>query len=58
MRNNMSLKDTDVRTPGNQAIAKKFKLSLAKVRQLVKVGADHEKEHNTNLAKEIGRAHV
>ena len=60
MRNNMSLKDTDVRTPGNQAIAKKFKLSLAKVRQLVKVGADHEKEHNTNLAKakEVARDHI
>ena len=48
----MSLKDTDVRTPGDVAIAKKFKLSLAKVRSLVSQGAKHEKEHK------IGRAHV
>ena len=56
----MSLKDTDVRTPGEAAIAKKFKLSLAKVRQLVDVGAKHEKEHNTNLAKakEVARDHI
>ena len=56
----MSLKDTDVKTPGDEAIAKKFKLSLAKVRQLVKQGAKHEKEHNTNLekAKEVARDHI
>jgi len=56
----MSLKDTDVRTPGDKAIAKKFKLSLAKVRKLVDKGADHEKEHNTNLAKakEVARDHI
>lgn len=56
----MSLKDTDVRTPGDAAIAKKFKLSLAKVRKLVDVGAKHEKEHNTNLAKakEVARDHI
>jgi hypothetical protein len=56
----MSLKDTDVKTPGDETIAKKFKLSLAKVRQLVKVGAEHEKEHNTNLAKakEVARDHI
>jgi hypothetical protein len=56
----MSLKDTDVRTPGDSAIAKKFKLSLAKVRKLVDVGAKHEKEHNTNLAKakEVARDHI
>lgn len=56
----MSLKDTDVKTPGESAIAKKFKLSLTKVRKLVKVGAEHEKEHNTNLAKakEVARDHI
>ena len=56
----MSLKDTDVRTPGDAAIAKKFKLSLAKVRSLVSQGAKHEKEHNTNLAKakEVARDHI
>jgi Domain of unknown function (DUF6321) len=56
----MSLKDTDVRTPGDKAIAKKFKLSLARVRSLVKQGANHEKEHNTNLAKakEVARDHI
>ena len=56
----MSLKDTDVRTPGDKAIAKKFKLSLAKVRSLVKQGAEHEKEHNTNLAKaeQVARDHI
>ena len=56
----MSLKDTDVRTPGDEAIAKKFKLSLARVRQLVKQGAEHEKEHNTNLekAKQVARDHI
>lgn len=56
----MSLKDTDVRTPGDAAIAKKFNLSLARVRQLVKQGAKHEKEHNTNLAKaeEVARDHI
>ena len=56
----MSLKDTDVRTPGDAAIAKKFKLSLAKVRNLVSQGAKHEKEHNTDLAKakEVARDHI
>ena len=56
----MSLKDTDVKTPGEKAIAKKFKLSLAKVRQLVKVGAKHEKEHNTNQSKaeQVARDHI
>jgi len=56
----MSLKDTDVRTMGNEAIAKKFKLSLARVRQLVAVGAKHEKEHNTNQkkAEEVARDHI
>lgn len=56
----MSLKKTDVKTPGDEAIAKKFKLSLEKVRALVKVGADHEKEHNTNLekAKQVARDHI
>ena len=56
----MSLKDTDVRTLGDAAIAKKFKLSLAKVRSLVNQGAKHEKEHNTNLAKakEVARDHI
>ena len=56
----MSLKDTDVRTPGEAAIAKKFKLSLAKVRQLIKVGAKHEKEHNNNQSKaeQVARDHI
>ena len=56
----MSLKNTDVRTPGLNAIAKKFKLSLARVRQLVDQGAKHEKEHNTNLskAKQVARDHI
>ena len=56
----MSLKDTDVRTPGNAAIAKKWKLSLTKVRHLVAQGAKHEKEHNTNEAKaeEVARDHI
>jgi hypothetical protein len=56
----MSLKDTDVRTLGDKAIAKKFKLSLARVRKLVDAGAKHEKEHNTNLAKakEVARDHI
>ena len=56
----MSLKDTDVKTLGDKAIAKKFKLSLAKVRQLVKAGAEHEKEHNTNQkkAEEVARDHI
>ena len=56
----MSLKDTDVKTPGDNTIAKKFKLSLAKVRKLVDVGAKHEKEHNTNLAKakQVARDHI
>lgn len=56
----MSLKDTDVRTPGDVAIAKKFKLSLARVRQLIDQGAKHEKEHNTDLskAKQVARDHI
>jgi len=56
----MSLKNTDVRTPGLNAIAKKFKLSLARVRQLVDQGAKHEKEHNTDLskAKQVARDHI
>jgi len=56
----LSLKDTDVKTPGNAAIAKKFKLSLARVRQLVADGAKHEKEHNTDQAKaeEVARDHI
>jgi hypothetical protein len=56
----MSLKDTDVRTPGDAAIAKKWKLSLSKVRQLVKQGAEHEKEHNSAewKAEEVARDHI
>lgn len=56
----MSIKDTDVKTPGEATIAKKFKLSVKKVRQLVDVGAKHEKEHNTNLekAKQVARDHI
>lgn len=56
----MSFKDTDVKTPGEATIAKKFKLPVAKVKQLVKVGAEHEKEHNTNIekAKQVARDHI
>lgn len=56
----MSLKDTDVKTPGEKSIAKKFKLSLSKVRKLVDVGAKHEKEHNTDIAKakQVARDHI
>ena len=56
----MSLKDTDVRTPGDKEIAKKFKISLARVRSLVKDGAKHEKEHNTDQkkAEQVARDHI
>jgi len=56
----LSLKDSDVRTPGEKDISKKFKLSLGKVRQLIKQGAKHEKEHNTNQkkAEEVARDHI
>lgn len=56
----MSLKDTDVKTPGNKAIAKKWKLSSSEVNKLVKQGANHEKEHNTNIekAKQVARDHI
>lgn len=56
----MSLKDTDIKTPGDKSIAKKWKLPLSKVKQLVDRGADHEKEHNTNRekAKQVARDHI
>jgi hypothetical protein len=56
----LSLKNSDVRTPGEKDISKKFKLSLGKVRQLIKQGAKHEKEHNTNQkkAEEVARDHI
>ena len=56
----MSLRNTDVRTPGIAAIAKKWKLSIAKVSVLVKQGAQHEKEHNTDerKAEQVARDHI
>ncbi|NDB60644.1 hypothetical protein EB001_19680 [bacterium] len=56
----MSLRNTDVRTPGIAAIAKKFNLPIAKVMLLVKQGAKHEKEHNTDekKAEQVARDHI
>lgn len=56
----MSLRNTDVRTPGITAIAKKFNLPVAKVVLLVKQGAKHEKEHNTDESKaeQVARDHI
>jgi hypothetical protein len=56
----MSLKDTDVRTPGIASIARKWKLPVAEVARLVAQGAKHEKEHNTNQSKaeEVARDHI
>jgi hypothetical protein len=51
---------TDIRTPGNKAIAKKWGLSSKKVKDLVKRGAKHEQEHDTdmNKAAETARDHI
>ena len=56
----MSLKNTDVRTPGLSAIAKKWNLSIAKVAKLVEIGAKTEFEHNKNLSKarQVARDHI
>jgi hypothetical protein len=56
----LSLRNTDVRTPGIAAIAKKFNLPIAKVMFLVKQGAKHEKEHNTDekKAEQVARDHI
>ena len=56
----MSLKNTDVRTPGISDIAKKFNLPIAKVVRLVNIGAKTEFEHNKNLskAKQVARDHI
>lgn len=56
----MSLRNTDVKTPGIAAIAKKFNLPVAKVMLLVKQGAQHEKEHNTDESKaeQVARDHI
>jgi len=56
----MSLKNTDVKTPGISTIAKKFNLPVAKVVRLVNIGAKTEFEHNKNLAKakQVARDHI
>lgn len=56
----MSLKNTDVRTPGIAAIAKKWNLPVAHVARLVDIGAKTEHEHNKNLSKarQVARDHI
>jgi hypothetical protein len=56
----MSLKKTDVRTPGIAAIAKKWNISVAKVSELVNIGAKVEFEHNKNInkARQVARDHI
>lgn len=56
----MSHKSTDVRTPGLVAIAKKWKLPVAKVMELVNQGAEVEKEHNKSIikARQVARDHI
>lgn len=51
---------TNVRTPSNKTIAKKWNLSPKKVASLVKRGAEHEQEHDTDLTKasETARDHI
>jgi hypothetical protein len=53
-------KSIDVKTPGYAAIAKKWKLPVAKVISLVDDGAKVEKEHVKDLskAKQIARDHI
>ena len=56
----MSLKDTDVRTPGAQSIARKWNLPLAKVYALISQGSKVELEHNKDVAKakQVARDHI
>ena len=56
----MSLRNTDVRTPGLAAIAKKWNLPVAHVAKLVEIGAKTEFEHNKNIAKarQVARDHI
>jgi len=56
----MSLRNTDVRTPGLAAIAKKWKLPVAHIAKLVEIGAKTEFEHNKNLSKarQVARDHI
>ncbi len=56
----MSLKNTDVRTPGIAAIAKKWNLPVAHVVKLVNIGAKTEYEHNKNISKarQVARDHI
>ena len=56
----MSLRNTDVRTPGLAAIAKKWNLPVAHVAKLVEIGAKTEFEHNKNLdkARQVARDHI
>jgi hypothetical protein len=56
----LSLKNTDVRTPGAQAIAKKWNLPLTKVYALISQGAKVEFEHNRDKekAKQVARDHI
>lgn len=56
----MSLKNTDVRTPGIAAIAKKWNLPVAHIAKLVEIGAKTEHEHNKNISKarQVARDHI
>lgn len=56
----MSLRNTDVRTPGAPEIAKKWNLPLSKVYGLISQGAKVEFEHNRDKekAKQIARDHI
>jgi len=56
----MSLRNTDVKTPGIAAIAKKWNLPVAHVAKLVEIGAKTEFEHNKNLdkARQVARDHI
>ena len=56
----MSLKNTDVKTPGIAAIAKKWNLPVAHVAKLVEIGAKTEFEHNKNISKarQVARDHI
>jgi len=50
----------DVPTPSAEELAKKYKLSLDQITQMIKVGAEVEKEHTTTEknAEEIARDHL
>lgn len=56
----MSLRNTDVRTPGAAEIAKKWNLPLRKVYGLISQGAKVEFEHNRDKekAKQVARDHI